>query len=112
MFHTWEGGLRGPSRIKPHRGDDATYIRMPVAACTLEDAGQPSDLRKAGMAGDSHFLCTFPVAFECVPVNSFHFYNLKGKTIFIWGKMKSSSCERGKIGQQQEGEEGTGTLSF
>lgn len=41
-----------------------------------------------------HFLCIFPVAFKCVPMNSFHFYNLKGKTIFIWGKMKSSGCEK------------------
>jgi len=88
VFHTWEEGLRGPKRINPHRGDDATSIRMPVAACTF------GDLRKAGIAGDSHFLCTFPVTFECVPMNSFHFYNLKGKTIFIWGKMKSSGCEK------------------
>ena len=88
------GGLRGPKRINLHRGDDAISIRMPVAACSLEDESQPGDLRKVGIAGDSHFLCTFPVTFECVPKNSFHFYNLKGKTIFIWGKMKSSGCEK------------------
>ena len=43
------GGLRGPKRINPHRGDDAISIRMPVAACSLEDESQPGDLRKVGL---------------------------------------------------------------
>ena len=74
--------------------NDATYVRMPVAMCPWEDASQHGDTQRAGVTGDSHFLCTFPVAFHCVPMNSFHFYNLKRKTIFIWGKVKSSGRDK------------------